>query len=238
MVKIEWDEGWPFVEDYRSPTLELNSQESRSLTDELIDFNRLSLNNNYQSLRIPIDNSWLSYQESCMILIGRESLSSLFEQSFVARRVQSFNSEYSCKLSFNANSFLQMSGLVVYYNTGHFYYLHLSCNNRGEPILKLIQVENYEFMEVVDEIVVPKTIHLKAILNYEKLSFCYSLEGKEWRFIAENLDSSILSDDYVREGGQRYRPAFTGMFFGVNCIDLSGSGILSKFEYLHYKELV
>ena len=48
---------------------------------------------------------------------------------------------------------------------------------------------------------------------------------------------SILSDDNVRDGSERYRPAFTGSFIGMCCQDLKTNNIHADFDWFEYKEI-
>ena len=50
------------------------------------------------------------------------------------------------------------------------------------------------------------------------------------------LDGSILSDDYVQNGSNRYRPAFTGAFVGICCQDLTGNNAAADFNWVEYCE--
>jgi xylan 1,4-beta-xylosidase len=71
-------------------------------------------------------------------------------------------------------------------------------------------------------------VYLKAALNGADLQFYYALKENEWIKAGGVLNAGILSDDYVRDGGDRYRPAFTGAFVGVCCQDLSGKNAIKK----------
>ncbi|MEN0038103.1 MAG: glycoside hydrolase family 43 protein, partial [Cellvibrio sp.] len=83
------------------------------------DFSESQLQPYWQSLRVPVTGQWLSLseREGFVRLKGRESLSSTKEQSLIARRVQAFDIEVSCKIDFTPTNFQQMAGLVCYYNT-------------------------------------------------------------------------------------------------------------------------
>lgn len=63
--------------------------------------------------------------------INFQSLSSIHEQSLVARRAKAFSIEMSTKLEFNPDNFQQLAGLVFYYNTGNFYYSNVSTPKEG-----------------------------------------------------------------------------------------------------------
>ena len=63
-----------------------------------------------------------------------------------------------------------------------------------------------------------------------------ALVENEWIKAGPLLDAGILSDDYVREGGTRYRPAFTGAFVGMCCQDLAGNRLPAYFDWFRYEE--
>lgn len=48
---------------------------------------------------------------------------------------------------------------------------------------------------------------------------------------------SILSDDYVRDESERYRPAFTGCLVGLCCQDLATNAVHADFDWFEYKIL-
>ena len=211
---------------------------------ELDDFNEEKLSPHWQSLRIPITDQWLSLseRESFVRLIGRESLSSTREQSLIARRVQAFDIEASCKIDFDPTNFQQLAGLVCYYNTGHYLYLYVSYNeftfNRE---LHLVSCDNFVAVEPLQApIVLPAQgeIFLKVKWHRSDVQFYYAEveKAEAWRKVGPVMDGSILSDDHVREMSDRYRPAFTGAFVGICCQDLSGMKLHADFDWFNYRE--
>jgi len=246
--RLIWEESkWPHLAAggaeprIEIPTKEHYTQKTNTLkTIERIDFAKEKLNIHYQTLRIPKDESWLKYKEGNLYLKGRDSLSSTFNQSLVARRIQSFHISYQVGLEFKPESFQQMAGLVCYYNTGHHYYLCMMGDElSGKVYLNLIRNDNFQTEELLDNYIeiTQEKIHLKVIWHESTLQFFYSLNEVDWIKVGEDYGAEILSDDYVREGSDRYRPAFTGSFVGVTCNDLTGEGIWAKFTYLEYQEL-
>ena len=251
--EIEWrEDDWFYVKsDSCLPRLEIPSYEmspSSANVGEFIgtmiereDFEGEKLNIHYQSLRVPISEEWCSLEErkGFLRLKGRQSLSSTFEQSLVARRVQHFDMEYSTCLDFQPQTFQHLAGLVCYYNTGHYYYLHLMGDMDGKAKwLNVICCDNFtttELLEEAIEIALEEKVFLKAKWQYADLRFFYSLDGENWQQVGGICDGSILSDDYVREGGQHYRPAFTGSFVGVCCQDLTGNFHPADFEWVEYE---
>jgi xylan 1,4-beta-xylosidase len=214
-----------------------NNNEKISLLD---DFNSPELNINFQALRIPVSDKWASLKArpGFLTLFGRESLSSTHEQSLLARRIQSLKMEATTCVDFHPETFQQMAGLVCYYNTAHFHYLHVTANEEGKKCLQIISHDHFEHVEGYEEPVLlpPGMIHLKASLNGAALQFYYAIEVNDWIKAGPELNAGILSDDYVREGGTRYRPAFTGAFVGMCCQDLTGNNHPAYFNSFNYIE--
>lgn len=211
--------------------------------EEVDDFTQEQLNMNFQALRRPMDESWISLKENpgYLRLFGGDSLSSCFNQSLVARRVQSHQVEVATSVLFEPPTFQQMAGLVCYYNTCHYHYLYISTNSRKDrKVLTILSCDNHRTTEPVDEMELPNntsSIKLKVRFIGAEIQFYFSWETDAWNEIGPVLDGSILSDDYVQNTEGRYRPAFTGAFIGINCIDLSGSGIPADFEWFSYRNL-
>jgi xylan 1,4-beta-xylosidase len=205
------------------------------------DFDGEVLNINFQALRVPVTGDWASLKTRAgfLTLYGRESLSSFHEQSLLARRIQSLKMEAATCIDFSPANFQQMAGLVCYYNTSHFHYLQVTADESGNRCLQIISHDNFEQTEIFEEpLLLPRAnfIYLKAALNGHDLQFFYAVKENEWIKAGAILDATILSDDYVRDGGARYRPAFTGAFVGLCCQDLSGNKIPAQFDWFSYKE--
>ena len=132
-----------------------------------------------------------------------------------------------------------MAGLVCYYNTAHWHYLHLYGDDNGTA--RYLQVLTCDKFQVTEQLTDPLAIgtsskvRLKVEFHRAEIQFFYALEGEEWQKAGGTLDGSILSDDYVRDHHGRYRPAFTGSFIGLCCQDLSGQNHPADFEYFEYR---
>ncbi|MCI4667788.1 MAG: glycoside hydrolase family 43 protein [Bacteroidia bacterium] len=245
MEILEWKENdWPHpVSEQSFPRLDIPEyqMEGEAVIEE-INFSINQLPPSYQSLRVPITEDWAFHDqvEGTFTLKGRESLSSTFEQSLLARRVQSLDFTYEVQLRFRPENFQQMAGLVCYYNTSHYFYLHVYGDEDGESrFIQLIRCDNYSMEELTEPIPIElevDKINLKVKWEKAMASFSYANEQKEYHPIKGVFDASILSDDYVRDGSIRYRPAFTGAFVGIACQDLSGQGKTANFFSLKYEE--
>ena len=79
------------------------------------DFNSIELDNEFQSLRIPTDDSWFSLTErpGFLRLKGKESLTSMHTQALIAKRLQHLETEVSTCIEFEPKTFQQLAGLVL-----------------------------------------------------------------------------------------------------------------------------
>jgi xylan 1,4-beta-xylosidase len=246
---VNWPKGgWPVLgsgSHVPRVTVPFETEISSSIniieTDTKDDFDIPQFNINFQSLRVPITDDWASLKDrkGFLTLYGRETLSSIHNQSLLARRIQSLKMEASACIDFHPTTFQQLAGLVCYYNTAHFHYLHITATDAGVRCLQIITHDHFEQIEALENpVLLPDEgmIYLKASLNGADLQFYYGLKQNEWIPVGNVLNAGILSDDYVRDGGTRYRPAFTGAFTGLCCQDLTGAKIPAYFDWFDYKE--
>ena len=72
-------------------------------------------------------------------------------------------------------------------------------------------------------------VHLRVEVDYERLHFAYRAEGadNDWRWLPQQFDASILSDEANPSG----LPNFTGAFVGMACQDLAGTLKPADFDY-------
>ena len=249
IAPVKWgSDDWLYLKNkdqHPKLTYEINQSLDDDFEREKIgrdDFDSPKLDINFQSLRIPITNDWLSLDErpGFLRLKGRETLNSFHRQSLIARRVQAFNIEASTCLEFSPLSFQQMAGLVCYYNTSHWYYLHVFGDEDGTSrYLQIIANNNNNMQDILEtpiRLEESKSIYLKVQFIKDEIQFYFAEKESKWLEIGSVLDGSILSDDYVRDGSDRYRPAFTGTFVGLCCQDLTGERIEADFDWWKYRE--
>lgn len=253
--KIEWHKnGWPYTThgnkaarmEIEAPDLPAHPFKSRPERDN---FESKKLDINFQSLRIPMTEDWVSLNKrgGFLRLTGRESLSSCHRQSLVARRVQAHHTVSQTALEFMPDNFQQMAGLVCYYNTNHYHYLHISGGDFGlednKRYISIISCDNHDTTEPVSKIEINAAgkVYLKADFNGAQLQFYFAIEAIDtnpvWQNIGPVLDGSILSDDYVENSTVRFHPCFTGAFVGMTCQDLSGQAKHADFQYFEYVEM-
>lgn len=202
------------------------------------DFDAPKLDVAYQSLRIPLDESLMSLAErpGYLRLKGRESMSSLYRQSLIARRQQSFCCTASTAVEFEPDSYRQMAGLICLYDTENFYYLRISRDEKRGKCLGIIACDDGRFgYPMAEEIRLEGTarVYLRVQIDYDRLQFYFSTDEKTWTAVGPELDAGILSDEY---GTGSSHGSFTGSFIGLCCQDLNAGGTPADFDYLEYAE--
>ena len=107
-------DGWPELKhETRVPRLEVDapvSVEPKEMPSVLrYDFDTDALSIHFQSLRVPMEESWISRKAKpgVLRLYGRESLSSFHRQSLIAHRVQHFHCTVETSLDFHPDNFQQ-----------------------------------------------------------------------------------------------------------------------------------
>ncbi len=258
LQKVRWDaDGWLRLDaGGRYPELnptapDLPAQPWPSLPAR-DDFDAPELGRHYQTLRVPLREDTLSLGErpGHLRLKGREGLGSLFTQALVARRQQAFRYRAETCVEFEPISYLQCAGLIAWYDTGNYYYLHVTHDEKLGKVLDLIGADRYVARPLLRR---PVPIHgarrvgLRVIVDDSRLVFQFATDGDEWVGIGKPCDASTLSDENHEQLTSRidrlvmrvmgnYSLAFTGAFVGLCCQDLSGRRLPADFDYFDYSE--
>jgi xylan 1,4-beta-xylosidase len=199
--------------------------------------------------QLPIDFQWLrtpwpeelfslTERPGFLRLFGRETIGSLFRQSLIARRQQSHCFSATTVVEFEPQHFQHLAGLVCYYNSSKFHYLHIS---HDESIGKHLRVmsclpDSTQSDAFTPPVAIPagRPVHLRVEVDYERLHFGYRVESvdNQWRWLSQQFDASILSDEATAPG----LPNFTGAFVGMACQDMAGTLTPADFDFFEYRE--
>jgi xylan 1,4-beta-xylosidase len=197
------------------------------------DFDALQLQAGWQSLRVPVETSWLSLAErpGWLRLRGRESQHSLFEQRLIARRLTSVNVLIATAFEFDPVNFMQSAGLILYYDTRNHFYLRLTHDESRGKLVILTVTDDGHYSESGQAIDVNdwKTCHMRASMDEDRTQFYASPDGAGWQAVGPSLDTFKLSDDY----GSGLK--FTGTMAGICCQDLSGTRATADFDYFELR---
>jgi xylan 1,4-beta-xylosidase len=200
------------------------------------DFDSEKLNIHFQSLRVDISDLYsLSERPGYLRIKGYESLSSFHKQALLARRQQSFFYTAETCLEFEPETFQHMAGLICMYDNRNFYYLHVTWDEEKGKCLDILNCIGGQFEAPVKQIKLNTNgrTYLRAKVVYDKLTFYYSEDGKEWKKVGGYFDASTLSDEFDAGGGNSH---FTGAFVGLCCQDLANKCKHADFDYFEYRE--
>jgi xylan 1,4-beta-xylosidase len=196
--------------------------------------------------QLPIDFQWLrspwpeelfslGARRGYLRLFGRETIGSLFRQSLVARRQQGHCYSASTAMEFEPRDFQQSAGLVCYYNSAKFHYLHVTHDEEHGRHLRVMTCtpdspQSDAFTAPLK--IPPGRIELRVDVDCERLRFAYRIAAETWHWLPEVFDASILSDEATAPGA----PNFTGAFVGMACQDMSGTAHPADFDFFEYQE--
>jgi xylan 1,4-beta-xylosidase len=200
------------------------------------EFDAAELPIDFQGLRTPHaeDLFTLSARPGYLRLYGRETLGSVFRQSLVARRQQAQCYSAITAMEFEPAHFQQSAGIVCYYNSSKFHYLHVTHDADLGRHLRVMTCtpdspQSDAFTAPVR--IPPGRIELRVEVDYERLRFAWRTDG-DWQFLPELFDASILSDEATVPGA----PNFTGAFVGMACQDMAGTAQPADFDFYEYRE--
>jgi xylan 1,4-beta-xylosidase len=204
------------------------------------DFNSPQLPIDFQWLRTPSPEEIFSLtaRPGFLRLFGRETIGSQFRQSLVARRQQSHCFSASTVVEFEPEHFQHLAGLVCYYNSTKFHYLFISHDETVGKHLRVMSCapDTTQADAFTPLIPIPAggPVHLRVEVDRERMRFAYRVEGAdaEWRWLPQQFDASILSDECLAPG----QAHFTGAFVGMACQDLAGTAKPADFDFFEYEE--
>lgn len=197
------------------------------------EFNSPVLNLEYQSLRVPMDETHITLTErpGFLRMYGREGLASRYHQTLIARRLTEFDIEVSTALEFEPDVFKQMAGLILLYDDQNYFYLHITFDEDLGKCISILTAENKYYQYPVGFLPIEKNkvVYLKAEIHKDRLQFYWGYKEDGWSAIGPVFDSSILSDEACAEGW------FTGAMAGICCQDLTGFRKYADFDWFEYK---
>ncbi|MEU9361063.1 glycoside hydrolase family 43 protein [Streptomyces sp. NPDC048301] len=207
-------------------------------------FDEPRLRAGWSTLRRHPDSSWLSLTDrpGHLRLRGGQSLGSTHGQSMVARRQQAASFDFSARVEAEPSSPRQMAGVVHYYNSTLWYYLHLTWDEELGRVLRVGRCDHGRYTEDLPAVQVPDgPVELTLVVRGESGRFGWRPGGSaEWRETGEELDVTRLSDESATQGdpasGHYSSWGFTGAFAGLCVQDLTGAALHADFAWSEYRE--
>ena len=244
IARLRWDDaGWPHLVSTLAPapdeTVDLPTLPPHPFPPKpaRVAFDSPDLPIDFQWLRTPFANELFSLtaKPGYLRLYGRETIGSVFRQSLVARRQQSFCYSARTLMEYVPEHYQQAAGLVCYYNAGKFHYLYVSQDEEHGRHLRVMS--SLPDGAAADSFTVPVSlpsgpVHLRVEVDDQRLLFAYSIDGMAWHFLPDIFDASILSDEAATPATAN----FTGTFVGMCCQDIAGTALHADFAWFEYIE--
>jgi xylan 1,4-beta-xylosidase len=239
-----WEDDWLYIKNGPVPSLSIELPGARDETqyweESSYDFTNGKLHKDFQWLRTPEPERIFTVEGGKLMLTGRESIGSWFEQALVARRQTHFSYNAETVLDFAPEDERQFAGLTAYYSRFNFFYLTVTAHSDGQRELLIMTSEaswpsgRLQF-PLAEPVQIPNEgkVRLALTVRGRDLQFWYALEGEdELRKIGPVYDASIVSDEC---GGHAVHGSFTGAFVGVACSDLNGTALPARFDNFVYQ---
>jgi len=209
IARCVWKDDWLYLADGGLlPPVNLPGAETIVKSAEVVErFSKLPAS--FQWLRTPHPDRLFRIDEGDLVLIGRESIGSWFEQSLVARRQEDFNYTASTSLEFTAATYQEAARVLIL----------MSCNSQWP--------EGHLSYPLSEPVVIPDgPIHLSVEVRSASQQFYWQASNDEPKALGPALDAYLISDEGGREPEHS---SFTGAFVGLVAFDLTGQG--KRFEY-------
>lgn len=179
-----------------------------------------------------VDSSafFISKKEGLVLKLKPETISGYGNPSFVGKRQQHLYSRVETAMQFSTEVENEKAGLVAFQNEKHFYFLALS-KKGGQRVIQLYK-SNTDDGEMEELEAVPlkgKNDEVKLAIESKGATygFYYSINGKAWRLLKDNVDAKFLSTKVA--GG------FIGCLYGMYATSLGEEAEnTASFEYLKY----
>ncbi|OAQ66206.1 beta-xylosidase [Pochonia chlamydosporia 170] len=247
------DDDWLYVKNGPVPSLNVQvpgvRDESTYWAEKTYEFRQQDgLHPDFQWLRTPEPERIFTIQDGQLVLTGRESIGSWFEQALVARRQTHFSYDAETVLDFSPTDERQFAGLTAYYSRYNFFYLVVTADANGDRELLIMSSQeswpdgNLDDLSDASKVIrLPKQGKVRlglSIRGGRHLQFYYAVVDADetnktpLQAVGPALDASIVSDEC---GGHQAHGSFTGAFVGLACSDLNGLRAQARFGYFVYR---
>ena len=193
-----------------------------------------ALPDEFQWLRTPDTARIFRNDPDALVLIGRESVGSWFEQSLVARRQEHHRYDAQTTVDFAPDTYQKAAGLTTYYNA-HKYHAAVVTHDAtlGRVVTIMSCAGDWPDAAVsfpCDPVAVPDgPVDLRVSVDQAQQQFYVRVQD-DWTPLGPALDASVISD----EGGKGEHASFTGAFVGMLAFDVTGQGAQARFTRFDY----
>lgn len=170
-----------------------------------------------------ISTDLVNIKEDLIILKGKHSISSQFDQSAVFYNITEDMFEFRVKLHSEPINIQQLAGLIVRYNEiSQIYFYHTFDDVSKKYTLNILKLDNGIISFPIKEKIIYElpVVYLSIEKKGGKLSFKYSLNNDEWHEIYVTTIDMFNNVWPYKKGS---------VMFGIQATDISGQFLESKF---------
>ena len=239
------EDGWLRL-DSKRPELEVPDfglpASPKPLVQSRDDFDLPRLGLEWNSLRGPIDDRIdLQSRPGRLGLKPTPTfLDSVERPSLIAQRIRHHQFSAETELEFIPREPMQWAGLTCYYDTRHWYFLHLHFDAAKGVIVSLCSKQKPYSIETLGEasIRTDEAIRLGVTCDGSMLQFRFAQgDTSAWTNLADPQDALVLSDEFVEEHDAVRNFGFTGSFIGLAAFDITERGDVPYFDWFQYEGL-
>lgn len=240
LQRITWAQGWPVLANGTAlPDVTLPAPalppHPWPLPPAMDHFDAAQLDIRWQTLRLPLGETELSLTErpGHLRLFGGDGLSARGTQSMVLQRVTEPHCDMETVVSFEPTLFKQMAGMILWYDSDNYIYLHLTHDEQLGKVVTLLTAENKRYAYPAGFVPILSGFPVRLRMRVRDGDVCcsFAVGQAEWQPIGDALDVTFLSDEACNEGW------FTGTMTGLCCQDLTGSQLYADFDAFWYQAL-
>lgn len=233
--KVEWTaDGWLRLKDGgENPSVYVEEpkgiSESEINKKEMYDFKEGMISQEFQCLRVPLGDR-VDFTENGLRLRGCDGLNSHYNQSLIAKRIESAHMSVTTRVRFEPDWEKHLAGLVFMYDSAHWHYCYISrSNSSGEKEINVITCDNKKMSYPVKPVRITENmpIDIRGTIDGGDLTFSVD-DGSGFREVG-TVNINILTDEHIYLG-------FMGTMAGVCCQDLYKKEKSAEFEFIEFKE--
>ena len=173
----------------------------------------------------------LTSRKGYLRLRGRESLSSYYRVSLLARRLTSMKAVATTKLEYTPTHYHHLAGLTCFYDAESHFSLYKTYDEVNKQEILAAYMFEQNLMTVIGSPIVLKEnqpIWLRMEVQNDKLHLLYSNCGEKFETFGTPQDITILSDEHSKCGW------FTGAFIGMFAQDTHTQSKWAEFDWFEY----
>lgn len=239
--RVEWTpDGWLRMREGKLARLNVEGPQipEQPFAPEPVrcDFDAPTLPHSFYTQRNVFEEDWVSLKRRAgwLSIRGRESLTSNYYSSLIARKLTAFRAQVTAKLDFVPELYHHVAGITCFYDMHNHYIAFKSYDEELQSAFLSTASFIDRQLEVSDQVIpvaADSLVWLRAVIDTRSLQFQYSLDGEQYQDFGEHYNILNLSDEQSPLG------SFTGTFVGMFAQDSDQKKKWADFDFFEYETL-